>query len=391
MNLHGQLNIIITLSKQGKQDEQVVVNAIDIDLERPNFAKQMLVGQTPEQSIERITQLMTVCQHAQTVAAKLALGCSITAAEKRAIDYENIEQGFWRLVIDLPKILAVDLPLANFVKFRQAIARSKNIDKNDNNNIQSEAELRSTAEHLFQQLCQLSPEAFSQLSKVTFSQWLTKSDSPMAVCLRQVSNILPVTIDAIIERTVDNSLRLLTPVPDDVLLVALGQLLQADEGFYQQPCLDQQSHETGSFAAMKNHPLFELFLTLGVTGRYASRLLYLAQKITKLADFNSSSDTGNDTVIKPITGQFCLEKKTSLGWVQTARGLLVHLATIQKDEINQYFIVAPTEWNFHPQGTLEKIMLHSSFKSPELAKKAVKLAVIALDPCVEFNVGVTYA
>lgn len=389
MNLHGQLNIIVTLSKQGKQDEQVIVNAIDIDLERPNFAKQMLVGQTPEQSIERITQLMTVCQHAQTTAAKLALGYSITSTEKRAIDYENIEQGFWRLVIDLPKILAVDLPLANFVEFRQAIALSKNRNKNKNENkdIQSEADLRSTAEQMFQQLCQLTSEEFSQLSKTTFSQWLTKSDSPMAVCLRQVNNIFPAALD--------DPLKLLAIVPDDVFLATLSELLQTDECFYQQPCLDQQSHETGAFAAIKDHPLFELFLTLGVTGRYASRLLYLAQKITELADFNSSSHLSDNasriSAIQPITGQFCLEKNTSLGWVQTARGLLVHLATIQKDEINQYFIVAPTEWNFHPQGTLQKIMLYSSFKSPELAKKAVKLAVIALDPCVDFNVGVTYA
>jgi len=382
MNLHGQLNIIITLSKQGKQDEQVVVNAIDIDLERPNFAKQMLVGQTPEQSTQRVAQLMTVCQHAQTAAAKLALGGAITSAEKHAIDYENIEQGFWRLVIDLPKILAVDLPLTDFVKFRQAIIASSK-----NKNVQSELEIRSTAEHLFQQLCQLTSEEFSQLSKTTFSQWLTKSDSPMAVCLRQVSHVLSVTID-------DNP-RLLAAVPDDAMLATLSELLQADDCFYQQPCLDQQSYETGTFAAMKNHPLFELFLTLGVTGRYASRLFYLAQKITELADFNSSSHSSDYasgiSAIKPLTGQFCLEKNTSLGWVQTARGLLVHLATIQQDQINQYFIVAPTEWNFHPQGTLEKIMLHTSFKSPELAKKAVKLAVIALDPCIDFNVGVTYA
>ena len=381
MNLHGQLNIIITLSKQGKQDEQVVVNAIDIDLERPNFAKQMLVGQTPEQSIERITQLMTVCQHAQTAAAKLALGGAITSAEKRAIDYENIEQGFWRLIIDLPKILAVDSPLADFVKFRQAIAQHAN--KNTNKNVQSELEIRSTAEYLFQQLCQLTPEEFSQLSKERFSQWLAKSDSPMAVILRQVSHVFPAALD--------NHLKLLATVPDDVFLATLSELLKANKDFYQQPCLAQHSHETGSFSEIQNHPLFELFLALGVTGRYASRLLYLAQKITELADVNSSSNSNSNSAIKPITGQFCLEKNTSLGWVQTARGLLVHMANIQQDKISQYFIVAPTEWNFHPQGILKKIMLHTSFKSPELAKKAVKLAVIALDPCVDFNVGVTYA
>ena len=38
--------------------------------------------------------------------------------------------------------------------------------------------------------------------------------------------------------------------------------------------------------------------------------------------------------------------------VETARGLLMHEIVLDGDTVAEYFIVAPTEWNFHPQGPL---------------------------------------
>jgi hypothetical protein len=38
--------------------------------------------------------------------------------------------------------------------------------------------------------------------------------------------------------------------------------------------------------------------------------------------------------------------------VETARGLLMHEIVLDGERIADYFIVAPTEWNFHPQGPL---------------------------------------
>jgi len=120
MSLNGALHIQLTLAKQ---DNQFHISEIAINLARPNIAQRILVGQSPQQAITRITQLMTVCQHAQTAAAKLALGYPLTDEEILAIEYENIEQGFWRLVIDLPRLLDVELPLSIFIELRQAITK----------------------------------------------------------------------------------------------------------------------------------------------------------------------------------------------------------------------------------------------------------------------------
>ena len=38
--------------------------------------------------------------------------------------------------------------------------------------------------------------------------------------------------------------------------------------------------------------------------------------------------------------------------METARGLLMHEIALDGERIADYCIVAPTEWNFHPQGPL---------------------------------------
>lgn len=373
MSVHGQLNIKVKLAEQGGQ---VIIKDLDMNLARPDFTKQMLVGHTSEQSIERITQLMTVCKHAQTAAAKLALGKAITSAEKQAIEYENIEQGFWRLVIDLPKVFALDIPLTDFVKFRQAVAQHAN---NNAQYDQLAINIKTSAEQLFLQLCQITPKAFYQLTAETYLKWLADSHSPMANCLSQINQVFPDKVNANVE--------FLAPAPDESALANISELLQTVKDFAQQPCLTQQGNETGALAVMQSHPLFERCLTSGVGGRFIARLLYLAQKIMTLDE----QDANNKLAILPITGLFVVDENTKLAWVQTARGLLVHLANIQQSEINQYFIVAPTEWNFYPQGILDKLLLHLSFQTPEKAETAVKLGVIALDPCIDFNLEVAYA
>ncbi|RTL48522.1 MAG: hypothetical protein EKK46_15590, partial [Rhodocyclaceae bacterium] len=40
--------------------------------------------------------------------------------------------------------------------------------------------------------------------------------------------------------------------------------------------------------------------------------------------------------------------------VETARGLLMHEVAVNNDRVTDYVIVAPTEWNFHPQGNLPR-------------------------------------
>jgi Ni,Fe-hydrogenase I large subunit len=77
--------------------------------------------------------------------------------------------------------------------------------------------------------------------------------------------------------------------------------------------------------------------------------------------------------------------------VETARGLLLHRARLRGGRVADYQIVAPTEWNFHPEGALTRGLEGlTANDTPTLVKRA-RLAVHALDPCVACEVEVGHA
>ena len=77
-----------------------------------------------------------------------------------------------------------------------------------------------------------------------------------------------------------------------------------------------------------------------------------------------------------------------LAAVQTARGLLLHHARLAEGRVTDYRIVAPTEWNFHPQGALFRGIVGTEAPDEADAGRARGLAVHALDPCVGFRIEV---
>lgn len=73
--------------------------------------------------------------------------------------------------------------------------------------------------------------------------------------------------------------------------------------------------------------------------------------------------------------------------VETARGLLMHEIVLDGEHIADYFIVAPTEWNFHPQGILADQLLGQDAKDRDALQQHVARTVAALDPCVPWEMA----
>jgi coenzyme F420-reducing hydrogenase alpha subunit len=80
-----------------------------------------------------------------------------------------------------------------------------------------------------------------------------------------------------------------------------------------------------------------------------------------------------------------------LGWVETARGLLVHAVEVAAGTVRRYRIVAPTEWNFHPRGAFAAGLAGVAVTGEDELRRLVHLAVEALDPCVAYRVEVSPA
>lgn len=73
--------------------------------------------------------------------------------------------------------------------------------------------------------------------------------------------------------------------------------------------------------------------------------------------------------------------------VETARGLLMHEIALDGERIADYVIVAPTEWNFHPQGTLAGWLAGADAADRAALRARVALAVATLDPCVRWELA----
>jgi hypothetical protein len=140
--------------------------------------------------------------------------------------------------------------------------------------------------------------------------------------------------------------------------------------------------ETGSLARQTWHPLVSALLGdhgPGLLTRLSARLVEVASSLQEMAELVQNLDAD-------LAPSWCLVDGVGLGLVEAARGLLVHRAELEGGRVKRYQILAPTEWNFHPNGPLAR-GLHGMPATPDLVRHAQLLA-LAFDPCVACSVTV---
>ncbi|MGZ4990716.1 MAG: nickel-dependent hydrogenase large subunit, partial [Methylobacter sp.] len=73
-----------------------------------------------------------------------------------------------------------------------------------------------------------------------------------------------------------------------------------------------------------------------------------------------------------------------LAQVQAARGLLIHRLELRQGRVHDYRIIAPTEWNFHPEGVVAQGLKQLQTESPTDLQRQAELYINAVDPCVQY-------
>lgn len=134
--------------------------------------------------------------------------------------------------------------------------------------------------------------------------------------------------------------------------------------------------ETGSLAHWSWHPLISDLMDrhgAGLLPRLAARLVALAEGLREMEELVRDLKQEPACSLPGLSGE-------GLALTEAARGLLAHRVVLKDGKISQYQILAPTEWNFHPEGPLVRA-LHGLPAGPDLEWQA-RLLVNALDPCV---------
>lgn len=147
---------------------------------------------------------------------------------------------------------------------------------------------------------------------------------------------------------------------------------QFDAVFACTPAWRGAAAETGAFARRSSPPPT-------VAGAFAARWLARRDELQAWADGTEKVGAGG-TASAAASGP-----NRGRAAVETARGLLLHEITLDGACIADYAIIAPTEWNFHPQGSLCGWLRGRPFADDAALRRFVGHAVAALDPCVEWT------
>ncbi len=145
---------------------------------------------------------------------------------------------------------------------------------------------------------------------------------------------------------------------------------QLDAGFCARPQWQGGAAETGAIARRRNAL---------AAGACAARWL---ARLDELRDWAAgkgkvgAGGTASAVNLAPGRGR---------ALVETARGLLMHEIVLDGERIADYFIAAPTEWNFHAQGPLAGWLMGHAAADREALTAFVAHAVAALDPCVRWE------
>lgn len=145
--------------------------------------------------------------------------------------------------------------------------------------------------------------------------------------------------------------------------------------------------ETGSFARERNTALVRAVVDVygpGLLARLAARLTELARLTgfmrEKLREMNErgwepASHSGGPRI--------------GTAQIEAARGLLIHAVELRDRKVARYWIVAPTEWNFHPRGAAFRALASLRAETDDELRAQAELVLHAIDPCVMFDLRVS--
>ncbi len=175
------------------------------------------------------------------------------------------------------------------------------------------------------------------------------------------------------------------PAPCSLPSLDPGVLLDRlhDTAFIARPDWDGAACETSALTRRAGDPLIVDLLARFGTGlmtRFAARLVELSaipgllRRLQEGPPAEVSQTASGDGV--------------GLSQVEAARGRLVHGVRLAAGTIADYRILAPTEWNFHPDGPAARALAALPANDDAVLAEQARLLVGAIDPCVAFDVRV---
>jgi hypothetical protein len=363
------------------------VHRVAVRSTRPLEAARVVLGRRPDEAVALIGTLFSICGQAQRAAAAAALRAAggfdeLPDAMRWAVPLEALQETFWRLLIDAPRALGL-VPRPEAVgAVRGAVARA---------HAGLQAAPDDASRVLAEAAATLAALAREQVHGDDAGAWLAQTDLDAfdAWCAR--GRTLPARALALLRGSAPGLGRsetaLMPGLEDAGWWQAVVPALRQDAAFALAPTWRGAPVETGALSRRQAQPLVAALIRRdgrSAATRIAARLVELAALLESLR--GAGPAIGDEAT--PWVRSWPLDDGEGLAAVQTARGLLLHHARLAGGRVGSWRIVAPTEWNFHPEGALASGLRGTEASDEATLTSRARLAVHALDPCVGFRIEV---
>lgn len=310
---------------------------------RPPLAGRLLRGQPARAAVEHLPRLYSLCGQAHRLTAELALQAACggaaepSAAARLALHAETRREHLRHILLDWPRLLAGPLTVPPM---------PPRLD------VDVDAWFEGSAANWLQ--------GWYDDPRQTLLDWSLHGSHPLARLLHDCRG----RADA-----------LFMPVralpTDHASLLAIGRSLATEKDFVRRPEFAGEPRETGSWTRHRE----------ASPERYDTAWLRLG---ARLADFVALSQANPAPL---AMGAMPLGEGQALAWSETARGLLLHLVQLEPTasgmRICDYQVLAPTEWNLHPRGTLALAL--EALPDDGLALRQAELLLAVFDPCLTYQ------
>ena len=289
----------------------------------------VFIGRTPEEAEALAGRLFSLCPVAQSIAARAAAGLPARANETLALLAERLAEMLRASLLDWPGAAAAPETIAAL----REILPLLRADRAEGSGADA-APLRETLARL-------------------------GLGAPDGFCARQMAEALA-----------DECAMRLRPCKSDFLTVAHDRLVVAaawaDNAFSRAPTLPGRRMETG--VAARRH------VYGGLAARLAARE---AEMIEAAATIDQLLQGG------PAPSKSGHARRRFRRGGLRARETASRLPACADGRIADYRIVAPTEWNFHPDGPFARMLIGGGIGEGADAKRRVERLAFVFDPCIK--------
>ncbi|MDJ0654090.1 MAG: nickel-dependent hydrogenase large subunit [Xanthomonadales bacterium] len=365
-------------------------NRVDLSSTRPVHACRVFKEQPFQQALALMPRLFAVCATAQEVAGWRAVEQArgtdpepaVEAGREFLVQLETAREHLWRVVVDWPEFLGEPArpEYARRVHALMGPAKQTLNEGGWGRSGQPDRVIDELCEMLDELVFRRHPGAWSGLDDLErLQRWWQQTPTVAARLLRSVS-----------ENGWERAGAAETCFLPDLDWRDLNQKLRSERGdrFVEQPRWQQGACETTPLARQRHTPLMQSLLAeygAGLLTRLAAQLQELARTPEVLralvGGFAAEADWPGG--IRSSCGDGC-----GISQVEAARGRLIHRVELDGEKVRRYQIVAPTEWNFHPDGVVSGALRTLAGETDDDVRQQADLLVTAIDPCVDYRLEV---